>query len=452
MLDLGFRAGVNQYLTRSIAVPDFDRASDVMSTAVVALSGLGIGLAVVSLGVAYTVPEIFDLPANTRHEAFWCILIVGFTASIQCILSPFSAVFVAVQRFDLSNIIGITARLSMAVGIYFALSSGFGLIGVSIATGCGTILDYSARYFVARRLVPQLELSRRRSSLNQLRDIGSFGLWNFLIEVSRYVYMHLQPLLIAIMLPISAVGYYALAAGLWQQVNGLFGPIGQVLYPAAAGMDVRGERDALRRLYSDGSRLLLLVVIPAVLVAFFWAEDFYRLWIGEKYIVGDEYSSVALLLQILLVGTVLSYSSNVAGQILLAGGFIRSLALVQISGAAINLTASLLLISNFQLIGVALASVFAVVAVDVIGIPILLARHVGMSVRSFIIASWSRLAIVSILLLLLFPAIREFGNIDGWRTLLIHGFVAGFTGLLVVFVFGLKPEERQYFRKLRTGK
>jgi O-antigen/teichoic acid export membrane protein len=200
---------------------------------------------------------------------------------------------------------------------------------------------------------------------------------------------------------------------------------------------------------------LLLVVIPVVLIAFIWAEDFYRLWIGEKYILGNEFSSVALLLQILLVGTVLSYSSNVAGQILMASGFIRSLALVQVSGAAINLIACLLLIPHFQLVGVAMASVSAVLVVDVIGIPILLARHVGMNVRSFIVASWSRLAIVSLSLPLIFLGIRKLGDSDSWSALMAQGAAAGFIGLVIVGVLGLKSEERQYFMDFmlrRAGK
>ena len=38
-----------------------------------------------------------------------------------------------------------------------------------------------------------------------------------------------------------------------------------MLYPAAAAMHVRGDRSGLERLYHDGSRLMLLVMILVVL-------------------------------------------------------------------------------------------------------------------------------------------------------------------------------------------
>ena len=190
ILDLGFRAGVNQFLTRSLAVPDFERASNVISTAFVALSLLGIGMAGISVVAASLVPRIFDLPTNTEQEAFWCILIIGMTAAIQCFLSPFSAVFVAKQRFDLSNLISVSTRLLTAIGIFIALKRGYGLIGISLATGIGAILDYVIRWIVACRLVPALQVSRHRSNLAQLREIGSFGIWNFLITVSDFIFLH----------------------------------------------------------------------------------------------------------------------------------------------------------------------------------------------------------------------------------------------------------------------
>ena len=445
MLDLGFRAGINQYLTRSLAVSDFRRASGVLSTAVVALSSLGVAMMLLSVGAAVLAPLIFDIPANAESEAFWCILIVGATAGVQCLLSPFSAIFVATQRFDLSNLIGIGSRLLTALGIVLALQLGYGLTGVAAATGAGTAVDYLVRWRVARRLVPELGVSLESANMEHMRRVGSFGLWNFLISISSYAYLHMQPLLIAAFLPVSAVAHYALATAIWYQLNGLFTPIGQVLYPAAAALDAEGDRATLRRVFHDGSRLLLLAVIPTVLIAFVWADDFYRLWIGPEFLSGEPYASVALLLKVLLVGTLLSYSSNVAGQILIATGHVRQLALVQVSGAALNLTISLLLIGKFGLLGPALASVLAIVLVDLLGIPVILFRMVGMHVRELARTVWLRLAILGGILLATFVAIRAIGQPDQWWQLFLDGFLAGVVALVAILIIGLNAEERGRF-------
>jgi len=93
-----------------------------------------------------------------------------------------------------------------------ALRSGFGLVGVAAAAGITTVVGYTIRWIVAGRLVPMLQVSRCHVSSSQVRQIGVFGLWNFLISITDYVYLHFLPLLIGIVMPVAAVGYYVLAA------------------------------------------------------------------------------------------------------------------------------------------------------------------------------------------------------------------------------------------------
>src|SRR5690606_10938573 len=116
---------------------------------------------------------------------------------------------------------------------------------------------YLVRWRVSRRLAPQLELSIQHVKLARLKEVGSFGAWNFLISISIYIYQNVPSMLVGLFMPIAAVGQYSLAMGLIRQIVSILLPIGQVVYPAAAAAHVRGEHDALERLYHDGSRLLM---------------------------------------------------------------------------------------------------------------------------------------------------------------------------------------------------
>ena len=243
LLDLGFRAGVTQYLTRYLAIGDTVRASECMSGAVAALATLGTVMIGLSVAAAYVVPHIFDLPSGMAREAFWCILIVGISSGIQFALQPFGSVFTATQRFDLANLIGVGTRLLTAGGVLVALEAGYGLIGISAVTCAVSSIDYLIRWRVARQLVPQLEVSFRRVSLPRLKEISSFGAWNFLISINMYVYQHVPNMLIGVFMPIAAVGQYALAIGLVRQINSIIGPIGAVMYPAAAALDMQSDRE-----------------------------------------------------------------------------------------------------------------------------------------------------------------------------------------------------------------
>jgi O-antigen/teichoic acid export membrane protein len=444
-LDLGFRAGVTQYLTRNLAMRDYDKASECLSSAVVALSTLGALLVPLSIAAAYIAPRVFNVPPEVENEAFWCILIVGLGSALQYALSPFPAVFVATQRFDLANLIGVGTRLLTAGGILVALKMGYGLIGVS-ASWCGAnAVDYLVRWRVAGGLVPELKVSRHSARLDRLREIGSFGAWNFLASLNYYVYQYVPNILISGFMPIAAVGHYALATGLLRQINSVLGPVPQVLYPAAAEMHVLRNARGLERLYHDGSRLMMLVMIPVVLITAFWAEDFYRLWIGENYLNGKPFHSVAVLLQILLISTVTNFSSTIASQILMGAGRVRILSTALIIGSMLNVLFSLILIQSYGLAGVAIAVVIASVVVDLIGMPLLLQKTLGLSVINFLRSACVRPLVAGLLQTIVMGCIRLMGQPESWLDLILQGILAGVGAVTILLTVGLTGEERQRF-------
>lgn len=444
LLDLGFRAGVTQYLTRYMAAGDDVKASEVMSSAVAALGILGVVLFALSIGAAYLAPYYFNLSPDMEHEAFWCILIVGSSSAIQFALQPYTSIFTALQRFDLANLIGVATRLLTATGIVITIKMGYGLIGVAAAACSTSVIDYLIRWYFAHRLAPQLEVSRRRASLARLREIGSFGGWNFLISLNAYVYQHVPNLLIASLMPIAAVGYYALATGLSRQVNSVLSPVGQVIYPAAASLDVQGDRRGLERLYHDGSRLMMLAMIPVVLIAAFWAEPFYRLWIGEKYVLGSAFQPVPLLFQILLLSTITNFS-NIGAQILSGAGRVRLVAAALICGSGLNLTISLYLIGSYGLVGVAVATVIASVLVDFIAMPFLLQWALGLPVKEYLRRACLRPIAAGLVQASLIGGIRFSGAPLDWLHLVLQGAMAGLVSAIVVTFIGITADERQRY-------
>lgn len=445
LLDLGFRGGVTQYLMRYLAARDYSKASACMSSAIMVLAPLGLAMFGLSLGAAYIVPGRAHLTPELSHEAFWCILIVGSSSGVQFALSPFPSIFTATQRFDLANIIGTATRLLTAGCIVLALKTGQGLIGVSAATCAVNAVDYLVRWRVARRLVPQIEISPRHASIRQVSEISSFGAWNFLISMNGFVYQHVPNIIIASTMPIAAVGHYALATGLTRQINSVLSPVPQVLYPAATELHVRGDYRGLERLYHDGSRLMLLVVVSTVLMATFWAPDFYRLWIGEKYLTGVPFHSVALLFQILMISVLTDYSSNIASLILMGAGRVRTVATALACGSVLNVTLSLVLISRYGLAGVAMATVIASVVIDLIAMPLLLERIIGLSAAGFLLRGCVRPLGAGVVQTMFFALVRLHGRPGSWVELLVQGIVGGIGSAVIVLVIGVTRDERQRF-------
>ena len=445
MLDLGFRAGVTQYLTRYMAVHDYRQASEVMSTAVATLAGLAGFMVLLSVGAALFAPGIFHLAPDIVREASWCILLVGMSSAVQFGFAPFPAVFMATQRLDLANLIGVCTRLVSAAAIVTALYLGWGLIGLSAVTLAVNLLDYTIRWRVACRLAPAIEIRRDAVYLSRLREIGFFGAWNFLVSLNQYIYSYVPNLLIGAFQPVAAVGHYSLATGLSRQVNSILSPVGQAVYPAAAQLHVQGDMKRLERLYHDGSRLMMLAMIPTVLCGMFWATDFYRLWIGEKFVTGGQFPSVALLFQILLFSVVTNYVSSVAQQILTGAGHVRAVAIALFVASIVNFGLSVTLIQFIGLPGVALATVIASVLIDLIAVPVMLQRLVGLTVAGFVRHGCLRPVVCGVLQIGEIQLVRLEGPALTWHQLILQGAAAGIGMLAVLLVLGVTAEERRRY-------
>ena len=452
ILDLGFRAGLTQHLTRYLAMGKFDVASEYLSSAVVAMCGFAAFVAFLAIAGAYFAPSMFDIPTDLEHEAFLCILIIGLGASMQFALFPFAAIFPAAERFDIANYIGISTSLLSAGLMLLVLKLGYGLVGASAAILIANIVDYSLRWLIASFIVPKLRFSRHRIVFSRLRDIMSFGIWNFLISINMYAYQHAPTIIIASFLRLPAIGQYALATGLMQQLSSALSPIGQVMYPSAAAMHAQNDLTTLKRLYHDGTRLMMLIMVSAVLIAGFFAEDFYRLWIGEQYLSGEPYTSVAVLLQVLLVSTFTSFTANIGIQILKGTGRIQLIAIALICGSVLSIFFSILLIRHYGLMGIAISVVIASAIIDLIVAPVLVQRVLGFSAVEWMRMACSRPLMVALVDAVLLYFIQRYLPVNSWWDLIFVGAVSGLVCTLVAFIIGVTSEERVrfVFKPLRT--
>lgn len=445
MLDFGIRGGINQYLTRYYAVQDYTKASECLSTGIASLSLVGIVLLVISLILSYILAEVFSIPYEFKNETFWCVLIVGSTSAIQCFFIGFSAVFTAKQRFDLANYIGCATRIILVVCIYLTLSSGNGLIGLSIAT-CGTnIFDYAIRFVVSRKISPEIEISFNNIAYSTLKDITGFGIWNFLISVSAHVYQHMQTLIVGVLMEISAVTHFALSVALISQIREILSPIGHVLYPVAAEMHSKKELDQLAKLYKSGSRILTSVSLSLAVVASFWAEDFFRLWIGEQYISGQEFPSVAVLFQILLINLILTNSCSIAWHIMIASNKIEKMAKVAITETTFNLIFTTIFGYLYGLYGVAGSSIATSMIVRLIVIPRIIRKELNIALKDHFKSICIRPLFVCCLLVLISVAIRNLWVVTGWWSILCHGIVFTTAAVISLFFIGLEKEEKERF-------
>jgi len=216
-----------------------------------------------------------------------------------------------------------------------------------------------------------------------------------------------------------------------------------VFYPAAAELDAQGNRDGLLEVLYLGSRFLLVATILSATVAAFWAEDFFRLWIGIGEIGEEGLQTVVLLVQVLAVAVVLNFLSGTAGQILLGSGRVKALALISFGQALLNLVVTVALIPSLGLLGAALGTLVSVFATRSLWIVILVNRQLSTKLSTYVRKVLPRPLTVGILFAASAHVVQRSGPAQTWTQLIAQGSLATLIGLTLALFVGIDREERR---------
>ncbi len=442
LLDLGFRAGLTQYITRALAVGDQLQVNKTVSSGFAALACCAGMLLCASLGLAFWSPSFINMSPEIAHEVFWCILIVGASVAVQFFFFPFSAVLTATQRFDIANLIGIGIRLLTAIATLVVLARGGGLVGLSIVTATGNILDYAARCVSAFQVLPALRVKPHLVGWSVCRALLSFGLWNVLIAASARLISYTDALVITAFMPIAAVAWFAIAANLVHQFSSIFIPIGQVFYPLIASLDAKKDQAELKRAYLTGTRLVAVVACAVAVIAGVFAPEFFRLWIGPRFVENSEFHSIPLIFRLLLVAAVASSVQRIGYQAFIATGRVRQLAALLLCEAVFNLGLSLILIRSIGLLGVAFGTLVPAVTFQFVILPLVLHKQIGVRMAEYARLVLLRMLVIAALLLALFQTYTNVFEIDDWPDLMVAGMLSTAAAMSIVLMFGCEHSER----------
>lgn len=443
LLDIGFRAGITQFVTRHLARRDFDRMNATISTAILALSGCGVIIAIASVALSWLAPLAFAIPPEAVAGAQYCIVVIGLSTAIQFVFFPFSSVFAATQRYDISNAIGVATRLFSAAATVLVLRSGGGLAELSLVYGATNIAGYLIRWRVSYLILPQLRVSLRSASMTSLGAIASFGIWSFLSQSAVQLKTYSSTLIIGFFMPLEAIAPFAIATGLVGHFESIFRSFAVVFFPAATHLDATGDNSALKKMYLYGSRTLLLLAFVMASVGVVWTNEFFTLWIGPEFVSDARFTSVSLLFWLSLAACIAVVAQKIGNQILLGTRRVKWLAILLVVEAIANLSLAISLIPFLGLLGAALAALLPAIVFQGLIHPVVLCHVLDISIFDYVRSVYSRpLKTLLVLLPILCLLHTALPSATSWWRLLMAGTLAGSSAIAVLFCFAFEPEER----------
>ncbi|MCH9670718.1 MAG: flippase [Gammaproteobacteria bacterium] len=438
LLDLGFATAGVKYVAEAFGAQDDERRNVVLSTLFFMYAGLGVlCVGVVSVGTQ-SAGSWFDLSATHQEDFRIAMWILGGCLAASLPLSVFRSAMTGIGQVTVVNVCAIAAAVLQAVLTVVLLKQGYGLRGLAIAAGANMLAQSVLLIPLCYRLLPGFSITVAKFSASQVRELGAFSIYAFIANVAVLIILRIDPVVIKMYLPLSAIAVYAIAIRIAEYALLLNKQFSNALMPLVSQSHGSGDVDTVRRVLIDGTRLLLGIALPFLGLLWFYAPELIELWMGPQF------EAAAPLLRILLLAAAFSVLQLNAANVLGMTGAHRFVAFAMLGSAGLNLVLSILLVQYFELTGVASATLVAAFCIEMGLIVPHACRQRGTTYWQFLHeAVWPALP----------PLVPMFAA-AWWMSLMmpVYGFVAllcgGVVSALVYFaafwIVGVQRDEKEW--------
>jgi O-antigen/teichoic acid export membrane protein len=336
---------------RSMAAALDDReGSEALSSAALLYVAAGAASGLLLAGLGAALAAALDLSPELTRQARLGALAVGAVTLAGWPLTVYRDALRARGRFVLAartEIAALLAYAALVLGLVLAGAPLWSVVGAGASIpllagiGCALVAGFVG---LPWRLRPGLAT---RATARQM--LGLAGYISLTEAASAAVYV-LSRLILGLFKSAATVGLYEGPVRAHNLVRALNAAITVIVLPTAAGYRAQHDDRRLRELLVRGSRYMLALVVPIVVVGMVLAAPILEAWLGPGFREGG--AAMAILMSHWLLNGI----SGVAAAMLIAVGRARDLARWAVLVAGSSVVLALALTPPLGLEGVALAT------------------------------------------------------------------------------------------------
>lgn len=300
LFDLGLGRALTQVISEKLGSEREEEIPALVWTGLALMVVLGVfGALVVFLLSPWLVHSILKVPLGLQAETLHAFYLLAASIPIVISTAGLAGVLSALQRFDILNAIRIPMGIFSFLGPLLVLPFSKSLFLVTAVLMAGRVVAWTIHLAMCLRVMPALrsELSLQRSVVMPLFH---FGGWMTVTNVVGPLMVYLDRFVIAAVLSVTAVAYYATPYELVTKLWIIPGAIVGVLFPAFATSYVK-DRQRTALLFVRGTKYVFLALFPVTLTIVAFAHEGLSFWLGAEFAQNS-----APVLQWLAVGVLIN--------------------------------------------------------------------------------------------------------------------------------------------------
>jgi O-antigen/teichoic acid export membrane protein len=210
------------------------------------------------------------------------------------------------------------------------------------------------------------------------KKIMNFGVFLGVNNILSFIFSRIDTLIIgAVMNPIG-VALYGTAAKIPDASRQLFESFRSVFFPNMAELFSKQKKEEAEAILNNSLRLVSFLSLLLSLIIMIFLNDVVKILFSKKYI------ECAPVLSLLMVAMCIGLIGNVLGTSLVAAGYSKLPALINVVDATVCVIANLALIPPFGITGAAYAAILARVATTPVNVYFLRKNGINVSILQFV--------------------------------------------------------------------
>jgi O-antigen/teichoic acid export membrane protein len=340
--------GLNTYLTREVSRYQEQARRYLINTSLLrlGLAVLGVPLLVGFIAVRQTLVAALTAPAAQPALLALVLLYVGLVPN--SIATGFSALFYAHEKAEFpAAVTTISTLLKVGLGTGVLLA-GLGIVGLAASAIAVNIITLVILGVLAWREIPALktaapsDMALRAEPERSLRRKMLSESWPLMVNhLLATLFFKIDVPLMEAILGNETLGLYSTGYKYLDALNVIPAMFTMALFPIISRKAVE-DRAGFVRFFRLGVKILMLLVLPAAIIATLGARELVLLLGGPEYLPGG-----MLALQLMAWSMVIGWVNSLSQYVLIALNQQRYLMRAYMLALAFNLIANLLLMQRF---------------------------------------------------------------------------------------------------------
>lgn len=405
-LELGIGNAVIKYVSEYYAKEDYDMVKKIIGTAISTylLAGL-VGGILTFLLTGILVSKLLKIPPDLINLTYTVFYLSALGFFFNMLLSVFSSIPRALQRFDISNKITIIMGSIQSLGTVLLLYLGFFLkeiITLNVLVSFISLLIYY--WIISKKLLPQIPLKplfNKELFLKLLR----FGSFVFASGLASMLLLKLDKLLIGFFLNISYLTYYVVSFNLAQKLWGVSTMMTSAMFPVVSELSSLKHDESIKQLYVRGMKYIGIGITPITIVLTVLAEEFFSFWISPEFA-----TEATLPFRLLLIAIFINCFAYLPAMLVEAVGRPEIHTKIAVVAGIANTVFCLLFIPRWGISGAALAFLISMAIHFILFIFIVSQKIVKVSSITLLKESFGKPMLLGIMFLPLLSFLKESAN------------------------------------------